>query len=58
VSVADPSVWYQLTSAGTFRKRKYRSADDPRPLLQPVERVEDPLLRRLLRRHQRGGWIG
>ena len=25
VSVADPSVWNQLMSAGTFRNRKYRS---------------------------------
>ena len=57
VSVAEPSVWNQLMSPGTFRKRKYLiAADEAGALLDPVQRIEDPLLQLLLslraRRHQ------
>ena len=41
VSVAEPSVWHQLMSRGTLRKRKYLTpADEARALLEPVERIQ------------------
>ena len=49
MSVADPSVCIQFESAGTLRKRKYFvAADEPRPLLEPVERIDDRRLHLLL----------
>ena len=46
VSAAEPSVWPQLMSPGTLRKRKYLippTDECPRALLEPVERVQQQL---------------
>ena len=66
VSVAEPSVCTQLDVAGHLAEEEVLdAADEARPLLEPVERVERSTLQQLLRAAlglrgaiSVGGWIG
>jgi hypothetical protein len=66
VSVAEPSVWNQLTSSRDLAEEEVLDrADEAGALLQPVERIEGERLELLAPRHGRagdghqcGGWIG